>query len=648
MQAQQPIDTGQEQMSPEQAMMMQQQGGQMSPEQMAAAELQQQEGQQYAYGGKLYPDGGTLGRYTPYFQNMTVDEVLGQIWDTMSKDDTRRIGSRNDFIAANRQMASEGWDDYDDVLKNVYWSNNPRAKNSQWWIDSADKVHREYKPIDFGNIKATKGKTGRNGTFSKQFFIDKDPVYRQLNDTQKQYTGNALGEALESIKDYKDDTDYLVNNWNSDFTKEWLGSMAENGSVAANELVKYNKETGKWEYKDKLGNEDLTSELIKKTIRANREDATPANANNKQGSATGMFHASHERADKWEDRYWRENPDGTYEIMTGKPDMNEYELINSTPYGVTVQDKNYNDYYVKAKGNASTGSANGNNTTEYMTVGWEPKTNWTDYTLGMLPGLTGLAFQIGQGKPDTSGLDAAEAYAERYSGIMAPPHLTHGYIQPAIIDPRVRENTMNARRLGTNRVLRNTGPSPSQAANILISDANYMGQMGLQGMQDWLANRQQEQQAAAFNRETNTTNANILNATDQFNAQMQANAARSIADMKYRVALDKINQDNAYKAGILGNIGSIFTGLNEARKQQNINNQRDILLASGVFGETNPFLENYYGISKVDPETGQVVRGYKTGWYYRTNPKTGKPEYSEKPFACGGKIKKNKRKGYTY
>lgn len=176
--------------------------------------------------------------------------------------------------------------------------------------------------------------------------------------------------------------------------------------------------------------------------------------------------------------------------------------------------------------------------------------------------------------------------------------------------------------------------------------------MGLQHMQDWLANRQQEQQAAAFNRETNTTNANILNATDQFNAQMQANAARSIADMKYRVALDKINQDNAYKAGILGNIGSIFTGLNEARKQQNINNQRDILLASGVFGETNPFLENYYGISKVDPATGKVVRGYKTGWYYRTNHKTGKPEYSEKPFgitnACGGKLKKNKRKGYTY
>lgn len=55
----------QEGMSPEQAMMMQQQMGgqpQMSPEEMAAAELQQQQGGQYACGGKLYLTGGELAK----------------------------------------------------------------------------------------------------------------------------------------------------------------------------------------------------------------------------------------------------------------------------------------------------------------------------------------------------------------------------------------------------------------------------------------------------------------------------------------------------------------------------------------------------------------------------------------------------------
>jgi len=73
-------------MSPEQAMMMQQQMGmsqQMSPEQMAAMELQQQQGGQYAYGGKLYPTGGRLSDYTQYFPSMYYDELAGLLYDKL-------------------------------------------------------------------------------------------------------------------------------------------------------------------------------------------------------------------------------------------------------------------------------------------------------------------------------------------------------------------------------------------------------------------------------------------------------------------------------------------------------------------------------------------------------------------------------------
>lgn len=75
----------------------------------------------------------------------------------------------------------------------------------------------------------------------------------------------------------------------------------------------------------------------------------------------------------------------------------------------------------------------------------------------------------------------------------------------------------------------NTGSTPSRGATILANDNNYIGQIGQAMINNWKENRAQEQAAAAFNRETNTTNANILNQVDQFNAQTQAALAKDAA-----------------------------------------------------------------------------------------------------------------------
>lgn len=152
-----------------------------------------------------------------------------------------------------------------------------------------------------------------------------------------------------------------------------------------------------------------------------------------------------------------------------------YTKNNKDPYAPYIN--NQITYWKKSK-TSTNGAAGNEDTSNYPIVGYKPQTYWTDYTLGMLPGLTGLALQLSQGKPDTSGLDAAAAFADRYAGIMAPPHLTHGLMKPAIIDPRVGNNTDNARRLGVNRMLRNTGSAPSQGATILANDMNYQTQMG--------------------------------------------------------------------------------------------------------------------------------------------------------------------------
>lgn len=266
----------------------------------------------------------------------------------------------------------------------------------------------------------------------------------------------------------------------------------------------------------------------------------------------------------------------------------------------------------------------------------------------MLPGLTGLTFQIAQGKPDTSGLDAAAAFADRYAGIMAPPHLTHGLMTPAIIDPRVTHNTANASRLGVNRTLRNTGSAPSQAASILANDTNYQHQMGQNDLRDWLANREQEQKATTFNEGVARANATFLNDIDKFNTQMMADAGQKSAQIRYNAELEKLNQNNAYRAGLLGNIGSMMTGLYNAYREGQNRNERDLLAASEVFGPTNGLLDEYYGISKVDPKTGKVVRGPYTDWYWYDNDFHKQPKLAIS--AKGGKLNKKskKKKGYTF
>lgn len=180
---------------------------------------------------------------------------------------------------------------------------------------------------------------------------------------------------------------------------------------------------------------------------------------------------------------------------------------------------NNNISYWRKKTEDSSASGNGNDKSNYLTVGWQPKTDLQSYMLGAMPGLTGLGMMLGRGVPDMSETDNAVAAYERSTGTMIAPHLTHGLIRPAIIDPRVTYNNMNAQRLGTNRLLRNTDFGPSQGAYILANDNNYISRMGQAMINNWKENRAQEQTAAGFNRDTATTNANILNQVDQFNAQ---------------------------------------------------------------------------------------------------------------------------------
>lgn len=561
----------------------------------------------------------------------------------MSKEQKERNGykSKDSFIKEmqNKTVNPEDWENAEENLLNAYYSLHPEARNSGWRFDS--NPYKTYANVNFHDATSAVGNNG-NKMVAESFYTN-DPAWSQLTEQQRQLKGNELAAALEATQAYQDFSQYLRNNRTSQYVKDYFTELANRGSqIAKNALADW---------------DNMTDSKFDTIIKNLREDAAapPNSPGNKNNNALGLGHFTPSFAEDWTNRYWIKDADGNYSQVIGgiaDADKDKYIAINTNPYQVTVDNNNYNDYYYRLKTDTDNAATTADNESNYLTVGWKPKTDWTGLALGVAPGLTGLAMQLGRGAPDMSELDKAVAAYERNTGTMVAPHLTHGLIRPAIIDPRVTENSLNARRLGTNRLLMNTGSTPSRGATILANDANTIGQLGQAMINNWRENRQQEQAAAAFNRETNTTNANILNQVDQFNAQTQSALARDAAQLRYNVAKDKIAARDAYYAGLMGNLGSVFKGGYEAWRENQRKNERDLLAASDVFGETNNLIDDWLGISKVDPKTHKVVRGYNTGMYYWINPNTGKAEYLKTPppiNACGGKIKKNKkRKGYTF
>lgn len=365
----QPQGMPQEGMSTEQAMMMQQQmgGGQMSPEQMAAMELQQQGNSQYAYGGKLYPAGGPLGRYSSYFTNMEINDILGQIWDQMSNKNGK---TRDQFIEENKGLYGDaGWDPYKEQLLQIYYKNHPEAQNSGWTFDSKHNP-RVYNPLDLGDIQAAASTTGYK-KINESDFAD-DYVYKLLDENQRSLEGNYLAEALEGRQEYKDFTNYLRQHKDDDYVKNYFGQLADHGSLIAKKIVKKNS-SGEYEYIS-----DLSDDRYNEYITSLREDGTPAAQNNKHGNALSVGHFTPQLIGDTYDRYWIKKDDGTYTMMTGKPtDADKYEAINpNNPYQVSVGNDNdgyhnYNDYYYQAKtGSSQSPSGGTTDESKYLTVGW--------------------------------------------------------------------------------------------------------------------------------------------------------------------------------------------------------------------------------------------------------------------------------------
>jgi len=140
------------------------------------------------------------------------------------------------------------------------------------------------------------------------------------------------------------------------------------------------------------------------------------------------------------------------------------------------------------------------------------------------PGIAGFLGQMIQGPPDTSGIDAAASFADRSTGMMVPPHTFGSSLPIKLIDENHIDNEDIAAQLGENRFISNMNPTPGRTAAILANDMNHIIQRGKNRIAIQQYNDKQRKDKTMFDSDIAEKDATILNQTDQFNAQMLANA----------------------------------------------------------------------------------------------------------------------------
>jgi flagellar biosynthesis GTPase FlhF len=468
MQTQQPIEGQPQEMSPEQAMMMQQQMGQMgqgSPEEMAAM---QQQGQ-YGYGGKLYLTGGELFQALGFSEvdennppiplsELGIKHLYDQIDPKNIKDVSKIYAKATD--PKIKALFARGYDPL-----------NPPENTDQWFEPTAGEN------IDWGQAAQFKanGYTRENLEDMAPYLPYLQDIITQLDNSGYNWDNNLMPQDLmkriQKDKRWRDTNtylkadqanrkDYLAQIYNrmdelgqedTEFMKAWTEKWKDDKGKWHNPLGKFefNNETGKYEYVLNKGMEDLFDQQFwaKRSdgllgrmynIRIPAQAVPQAYELDEKGNPTGKILLN-------TDGYVQEG--NTYSFYTKDPDNKYAPYINNQ---IT---------YWKKKSDSSSSGKDGKST--LLQTKLNPQTNVTDYIMGALPGFTGLALQLGQGKPDMSGIEAAaNAYANSM-GAMAPVHLTHGLITPTLTSSWNNHNMLNAERLGVNRLLRNTGPAPS-------------------------------------------------------------------------------------------------------------------------------------------------------------------------------------------
>lgn len=679
----------------------------------------------FADGGRLYPDGGDLAEYAAYFPGMTYEQLAGLIYDnnknafyegaydkdrnfTAGKrmtrrqflDEMRKSNYNLDTLLKNHGSAlynDHGWsagtksDPLSGYLLNAYYASNPEARNSrvtfspiaQWDPLVIQEAYRAASSDSKSNPDLYKAITEEAFT--------SDPAFAQLTAEQKKLKGRELAKALEGTPLYKAFRDYLTGNEQE--ALKWLHTIGQAGSNRAKRAVSL--KDGKYAWNDGYGTGKNSFAQLLKDISYDA-DVNPYALSVGHLTPTGT----------WSDRYWLKNADGTYSLLTGRPEDGRpisaspqsggtggpqasgitaparnpgdkigaaaaavpaesadvrYRQINTDPYNTQIDGKNYHDWYYEALDNAGAAlAADGASpvdaggkmqpTDTVTTVDTLPE--WPRYA-GLFGPAAGLAMQgLGIGKPDFADLDAAvNAAVNGVTPIRADVAHIGDHLVYKPLDRDYYLNKLEEQNGATRRALLNSGSTPSRAASILAADYQGVGRMGDLARQAEEYNFTRRKDVGEFNRGTHQFNAQADNAAslqyaDDYNRQKQFALQAQLDAAKVR-----LQARNDWYNGIYGNVGGLFKGIANLGTENRNTNEVRRLAASGALGNMNDIYMNAYGIDEIDPVTGISLRGAHKGWQTargsngQWNGKWTKPANAS---AYGGHVRKGKKKGRRY
>lgn len=275
------------------------------------------------------------------------------------------------------------------------------------------------------------------------------------------------------------------------------------------------------------------------------------------------------------------NDDGTVESIVGDIPK-DWSNVGNYNWADDKSDYAYN--YYKRPTVATDAKGNSKQEEEIVPV---HKPTWGRYA-GLFGPAVGLGMQaLGIGKPDYSKMDAA---VEAASG--APALATYkpigDYIGYRPMDIWYEQNRMNANSRATDRaILNNNSTIGTKTAGLLANGYNSQLASGNLYRQALEYNDAQKQKVADFNRGTNMFNSQAFNQASATNAQIQNSQRNFKAQMQMDAARQRMAADAAWNQGIYGNINGLFAGLGAWGKENAQHNIIADMAADGIFGNMN-------------------------------------------------------------
>ena len=366
----------------------------------------------------------------------------------------------------------------------------------------------------------------------------------------------------EAEQDYKDWTQYVLDNWDSEQVQNYLKALDERAGgkhlsyaaedAAAREAArKYwtdARQDGKWGYYHYT---PTWEEKAKEVLEEKAPAVTPE---------ARVFHAMD-----------GDDYDGYIE---GELDPNVVgaEVRRETlPNGDTVI------YHGRAK------TSEEKKAEEEKGVAPKHRAEWLRYA-GLFGPAVGLGMMAaGVGRPDTAQLDAAVAGAGDVNTADWKP--LGNYLTYRPLDIWFEQNRLNANARATDRaIMNNASPIGTKMAGLLAAGYNDQIASGNLFRQAQEYNDNLRKQVAEFNRGTDQFNSEQYGATSRFNADAYNNARRANAKLRLQAAAQKMDADAGWYNSLYGNIAGLFKGIGDIGTENFRMNRIGEMAARGDFG----------------------------------------------------------------